>query len=243
VLSVALKSVEVAAAEARLTAGLTPGPHVCLEVTDTGCGMSRAVRERIFEPYFTTKGKGEGTGLGLSLVHGIVTGFGGGISVHSEPGSGTTFKVFLPLIAGEKLCEPAERREALPGGTESVMVVDDEEAITGLERKILENLGYRVTVFGDSEQALQAFRRSPGEFDLIVTDMTMPKLTGAELALEVLACRPEMPIILCTGFSELIDAAKAKKLGIREFMPKPIEKAALARAVRRALAGAAAESG
>jgi PAS domain S-box-containing protein len=241
VLAVSLKSVAVPAEATKLTGNLHPCPHLCLEVADTGSGMSRAVRERIFEPYFTTKGKGEGTGLGLSLVHGIVVGLGGGVSVSSEPGRGTTFKVYLPLIAAEISGAVEEESEALPGGNESIMVVDDEEIITDLERKILTGLGYRVTVCADGEQALLAFRDQPAGFDLILTDMTMPKLNGNELAREILRVRPGLPIILCTGFSDLIDAKKAKELGIREFLQKPVERGELAKAVRRALDGAAIE--
>jgi signal transduction histidine kinase/ActR/RegA family two-component response regulator len=237
VLAVSLKSVVVSAEEAKMIVNLQPGPHLCLEVADTGCGMSRAVRERIFEPYFTTKGQGEGTGLGLSLVHGIVTGLGGGINVNSAPGLGTTFKVYLPRIAVEPRAEAEVKSAIPPGGDESVLVVDDEASITGLERKLLEGLGYRVTVVAGGEQALQAFRAKPADFDLILTDMTMPGLNGDELAREILRIRPEMPIILCTGFSELIDAEKAEAMGIKEFLLKPLEKGELARAVRRALDG------
>jgi CheY-like chemotaxis protein len=200
------------------------------------------VRERIFEPYFTTKGKGEGTGLGLSLVHGIVSGLGGVVNVYSEPGHGTTFKVYLPLIAGADPGEVEVASEVAPGGEESILVVDDEEAITHLERRILEKLGYRVTEFTASEEALQAFRAAPEGFDLVITDMTMPKLNGDELAREVLRIRPGMPIIICTGFSGLIDPEKAKAMGISEFMLKPVEKSELARAVRRVLDGDSGES-
>jgi PAS domain S-box-containing protein len=235
VLTVSLKCLAVSEAEAVGRGNLPPGHYVVLEVEDTGCGMTRAVRERIFEPYFTTKPQGEGTGLGLSLVHGIVTGLGGVINVYSEPGLGSSFKVYLPLIAETITGEAEVNSEVSPGGAESIMLVDDEEVITRLERKILEGFGYRVTVFADSEAALQAFRDNPPGFDLVLTDMTMPQLNGDELAREILRIRPGMPIILCTGFSEMIDAEKATAMGISEFMLKPIEKGELARAVRRAL--------
>jgi len=162
--------------------------------------------------------------------------------VYTEPGRGAIFKVYLPLIAGESSVE-AEVKSALPpGGVETIMVVDDEEDITRLECKILEGLGYRVTVFADSEQALQAFRDQPNGFDLVITDMTMPRLSGDDLARAVMGIRPGMPVILCTGFSELIDAEKAKAMGIREFLLKPVEKGELARAVRRALDGEVVKS-
>jgi signal transduction histidine kinase/ActR/RegA family two-component response regulator len=242
VLAVSLKSLKISESEAVGRGNLAPGDYVVLEVSDTGCGMSKMVRERIFEPYFTTKGKGEGTGLGLSLVHGIVSGLGGVVNVYSEPGHGTTFKVYLPLIAGADPGEVEVASEVAPGGEESILVVDDEEAITHLERRILEKLGYRVTEFTASEEALQAFRAAPEGFDLVITDMTMPKLNGDELAREVLRIRPGMPIIICTGFSGLIDPEKAKAMGISEFMLKPVEKSELARAVRRVLDGDSGES-
>jgi PAS domain S-box-containing protein len=242
VLAVSLQGLKISESEAVGRGNLAPGDYVVLEVSDTGCGMSKMVRERIFEPYFTTKGKGEGTGLGLSLVHGIVSGLGGVVNVYSEPGHGTTFKVYLPLIAGADPGEVEVASEVAPGGEESILVVDDEEAITHLERRILEKLGYRVTEFTASEEALQAFRAAPEGFDLVITDMTMPKLNGDELAREVLRIRPGMPIIICTGFSGLIDPEKAKAMGISEFMLKPVEKAELARAVRRVLDGDSGES-
>ena len=221
--------------EASIMPDLHPGPHVCLEVADTGCGMDSAVQARIFEPYYTTKGKGEGTGLGLALVHGIVTGLGGVVHVYSEPGQGTTFKVYLPLIAGGASEVVAGKGVIPAGGDESILVVDDEEVLARWEQRVLTGLGYRVTIFTDSREALQAFRAKPEDFDLVLTDMTMPELNGAELAREMIGIRPGMPVILCSGFSTLIDAGEARALGIRAFLQKPVEKADLARAVRRVL--------
>jgi PAS domain S-box-containing protein len=243
VLTVSLKGISVSEVEAVGRGNLAPGRYAILEVGDTGCGMSREVRERIFEPYFTTRAQGEGTGLGLSLVHGIVLGLGGCVNVYSEPGRGATFKVYLPLITGKSGRPPELKSDIPPGGNESVLVVDDEEVITRLESKLLEGLGYRVTAFTDSEEALQAFRDQPNSFDLLITDMTMPRMNGDALAREILGIRPGMPIVICTGFSELLDAEKAKALGIREYLLKPVEKGELARAARRALAGAAALPG
>ncbi len=236
-LTVSLKPAELTKAEVSQRGLLVAGRHAVLEVSDTGCGMEKAIQERIFDPYFTTKGKGEGTGLGLAVVHGIVTNLHGEISVTSEPGQGSSFKVSLPVIKFQEHGSLVEKTEPLPRGNERILVVDDDPAIVRLEREMLESLGYRVTVFGDSAQALRALRKSPQDFDLLLTDMTMPRLTGAELAGEVLRLRPGLPIILCTGFSELINAEKAKDLGIREFMLKPLEKGALAKAVRRVLDG------
>jgi PAS domain S-box-containing protein len=239
-LTVSLKPVDLSKAEVLHRGLLSAGRHAVLEVSDSGCGMDKALLERIFDPYFTTKGKGEGTGLGLAVVHGIVSNLHGDITVTSELGRGSSFKVFLPVIRHKEHGSLLEKTEPLPRGDERILVVDDDPAIVRLEREMLESLGYRVTVFGDSAQALRAMRKSPEDFDLLLTDMTMPNFTGAELAGEVLGLRPGLPIILCTGFSELINAEKAKALGIREFMLKPVEKGELAKAVRRALAGGAA---
>ncbi|NTV13222.1 MAG: PAS domain-containing protein [Desulfobulbaceae bacterium] len=237
ILTVSLATVSLSKAEAASRGNLAPGHYAVLEVSDTGCGMDKAVQERIFDPYFTTKSKGEGTGLGLAMVRGIAMHLHGEASVSSEPGRGATFKILLPLIKTKAHDERLAKSEPLPRGEARIIAVDDDVVIVRLEREILESLGYRVTTFADSARALQALRDSPEDFDLLLTDMTMPKLTGAQLAMEVLRLRPEMPIILCTGFSELIDAQKAKSLGIREFILKPVDKGELAKAVRRALAG------
>jgi PAS domain S-box-containing protein len=234
-LTITLKSVNLAEAQVTNSGSLTPGRYAVLEVADTGDGMSKAVQERIFEPFFTTKEQGHGTGLGLAVVHGIVIELGGAISVASAPDRGTTITVYLPLLENEVPVEPSIQNKELPRGTESVLVVDDQEIIVLMHRHILENLGYRVEAFTDSEHALQAFRENPDRFDLLLTDMTMPNLTGAELAVEVLRLRPSMPIIICTGYSELIDEGMAKALGVREFLQKPLEKIELAQAVRKVL--------
>ena len=236
-LDVSLKSIELSKAEASRRGDLPPGHYALLEVSDTGCGIDKALQERIFDPYFTTKAKGEGTALGLAVVHGIVTNLHGNISVASVPGLGSTFKIFLPILKLKGRGDRLVASEPLPRGDERIIVVDDDRGIVRLMREILEGLGYRVTTFADSAKALQELREGPQDFDLLLTDMTMPKLTGAELVVEVLRIRPDMPIILCTGFSEMIDAEKAKALGVREFMLKPVEKGELAKAVRRALDG------
>jgi CheY-like chemotaxis protein len=213
---------------------LPPGHYVKLEVSDTGCGMSRAVSERIFEPYFTTKEKSEGTGLGLAVVHGIIKSLHGHIEVESEPGKGTIFRLYLKTV------KPAEEmslqvRQSLPTGSERILFIDDDVAIAELQKNNLESLGYGVTSLTDSEEALAVFQSAPDDFDLLITDMTMPKMTGDELALRILALRPDMPVILCTGFSERIDEEKAKLLGIREFVMKPIARSNLAVVVRKVL--------
>ena len=234
-LAVTLKSVNQAEAQATDSGDLPPGRYAVLEVADTGAGMSKAVQERIFDPFFTTKAPGQGTGLGLAVVHGIVMELDGAINVTSVPDRGTTITVYLPMLEKELPVEPSIQSQELPRGTESVLVVDDQEIIVLMHRHILECLGYRVEAFTDSEQALQTFRDKPDSFDLLLTDMTMPNLTGAELAVEVMRLRPSMPIIICTGYSELIDKDMAMGMGIREFLQKPLEKIELAQAVRRVL--------
>ena len=213
---------------------LVPGPYVHLEISDTGHGMDQMTLERIFEPYFTTKKEGEGTGLGLSVVHNIVKSHDGHITAASELGRGATFHVYLPRLppAG---APAAQAVESLPTGTERILVVDDEEIITRMEELMLTDLGYQVTALLDSEKALQTFIAGPDDFDLIITDMTMPHLTGLELARGILAIRPDMPIIMCTGFSELVNEEQAKAQGIREFLMKPVMKRDMSQAIRQAL--------
>ncbi|OQX20789.1 MAG: hypothetical protein BWK76_00100 [Desulfobulbaceae bacterium A2] len=216
---------------------LTAGHYVVLEVSDTGCGMDKMTLAKIFDPYFTTKEKGEGTGLGLSVVHGIVKESGGYISVYSEPGKGSTFRVYLPRIVSPSITEAALSRRPMPRGTERILLVDDDQAIVDLETMMLKFLGYRITAMTGSKEALQLFQQTPRDFNLVLTDMTMPGLTGAELSLRIHAIRPEIPIIICSGFSELIDGDKARELGIQAFLMKPVLHKDLAEAIRKALDG------
>ena len=216
--------------------GLKGGGYVVLRVHDTGCGIPPESLERIFEPYFTTKGQGEGTGLGLAVVHGIVEGCGGRVAVESTQGVGTTITVWLPVAgAPVALSTPESGEPPRAGAGERVMVVDDDVAVGLLERRILEGLGYEVALYFDSEEALTVLADAPDSFDLLVTDMTMPKLTGIELIRRISEIRPGMRTILCTGYSDLVDAESAREAGIREFIVKPIIKNELGRAVRRAL--------
>jgi PAS domain S-box-containing protein len=214
---------------------LPAGRYALIEVADTGSGMPPAVLERIFDPFFTTKEKGEGTGLGLSVVHGIVTSHQGGITVESVPGKGTTFHVYLPTIQQEA------RREAVvtpvcPTGTEHILVVDDEPQVLRMCASLLESLGYQVTACGSSSQALQRFCRQPRAFDLLLTDLTMPGLTGEKLAAEVHRYRPHLPVVLFTGFSESLSETARHQVGIHCVIGKPILRHELAAAIRQALA-------
>lgn len=211
------------------------GPWLDLMVSDTGAGMEPQVRERIFDPFFTTKKKGQGTGLGLSVVHGIIKSHGGEITVDSAPGRGTTFHVYLPVVDSEENHEEEAQQIILPHGDEHILLVDDEPLLVEIMERSLSLLGYRVACFTDSRQALKWFSRHADQVDLVVTDMTMPYQTGADLAREILAAKPQMPIILCTGYSEVMDAERARALGIRKFLAKPVENRTLAQSVREVL--------
>lgn len=234
VLSVKLSDTMVDPSTAPMHPDLQPGPYVCLSVSDTGHGIAETVMDRIFDPYFTTKGTGGGAGLGLAVVHGIVKGCGGAVTVSGKPGQGATFDVFLPN-EGYKT-EPAETdEEPIPSGSERILIVDDEIGLANLGKDIIESLGYRVTALSSSREALETFRLRPDAFDLVITDMAMPDLTGYELAKGLLAIRPDVPIILYTGYSDLIDEEQAKEAGIREYIMKPYKIAGMAEAINRAL--------
>jgi CheY-like chemotaxis protein len=222
------------AAEAGRIGGLHPGEYVRLTVRDTGHGMSSEVLHRIYDPFFTTKGPGEGTGLGLSVVHGIVISHGGALHVDSVPGVGTRFDMYFPRTEAIRRHSPAG---GIPveTGSEHVLFVDDEEHIAELGRRILERLGYQVTAETSSVRARERFETHPDSFDVIVTDQTMPRLTGLELAHEARRIRPEVPVVLTTGFSESVTTERLIQEGIAALVMKPYGGADLARAVRDAL--------
>jgi PAS domain S-box-containing protein len=214
--------------------------QLLLVVRDTGSGIPAKLQERIFDPFFTTKERGKGTGLGLSVVHGIVESHGGRISVESGPGQGTGFFLRFPLIAREEAVgQPHFDTAPPPGGTERLMVVEDEESVLLMEKELLESLGYTVAAFADSMAALEFFATHAQEIDLVVTDQTMPLVSGTLLVRELRKIRAEVPVILCTGYSAMVDAEKAAELGVREFLMKPFDVRTLALAVRRALAAPA----
>ncbi len=213
---------------------LREGPHLRLKVEDTGCGMDAETLKRVFDPFFTTKEKGKGTGLGLSTVHGIVTALGGAVFASSLVGHGSVFEVYLPVFAGESDDYDEEAEVPAKGAGEHILLVDDEEAILNFTRIMLEQLGYHVESFSSSQDALNAFRAEPHRFDLILTDQTMPSMSGSTLSGEILKIRP-VPILLMTGFSETITPEKAFEQGIKEYLEKPFTKGTLGRAVQRCL--------
>lgn len=235
-LTVGLRMREVAEGDEAVKGLLAAGRYVQLTVADTGIGIAPEIMERIFEPYFTTKKQGEGTGLGLAMVHGIAKALRGAITVYSEPGQGTEFHLYLPAVAVAQEGETVAPT-LLPMGHERILVVDDDAVIRKMMQYLLGGLGYQVESFGDPVAAVAAFCSRPQEFDLVITDMTMPGKTGAQVSSEVLGVRPDMPVILCTGFSEHMGPEKAKQLGIRQFLLKPVVMGELARAVRAALDG------
>ena len=204
-------------------------------VSDTGYGMASEIMERIFDPYFTTKETGEGTGLGLSVVHGIVKAHGGTITVYSELGKGTTFHVYLPLIQEAEKAEKERSDAPLPTGSERILFIDDESALLEIGGQMLERLGYEVVTKRNSVQALELFRAEPDRFDLVITDMTMPHMTGDKLAQGLMEIRPDIPIILYTGHSRLISEERAKEIGIKAFVMKPLVMWNLAETVRKVL--------
>ena len=215
---------------------LKPGPYIKLEVIDTGHGIHPSNLQQIFDPFFTTKEKGEGTGLGLSVVHGIVHSHGGAIYCYSELGKGSTFKVYLPAV--ERYLKPEQRIEKpIPTGNERILLIDDEPSLVNMGKQILQSLGYDVTTRTSSVEALELFKSQKDRFDLVITDMTMPKMTGESLSRELMKIRHDIPVILCTGFSARIDEKKALDMGIRAFVSKPILKREIAETIRAVLDG------
>jgi PAS domain S-box-containing protein len=215
---------------------LNPGTYIKLSVSDTGSGIPPQLLDRIFDPFFTTKQKGEGTGMGLAVVHGVVGSIGGSIKVTAKPGEGTTFDVFFPAIENHQ--QPTSVVEAsIPTGTERILFVDDELALVNIGKQTLESLGYSVTTRTSSIEALELFRAKLEKFDLVITDMTMPHMTGDELAKEIIHIRPDMPIVLCTGYSARINQQQALEMGIRAFVSKPVVKRQIAESIRQVLDG------
>lgn len=216
--------------------GLPPGAYVKLRVRDTGTGMTNEMMDRIFDPFFTTKGAGQGTGMGLAVVYGAVKNHNGTVTVESEPGKGSVFNIFLPYHYLEEQ-KQEEDKEEVPRGKERILLVDDEPDLVGAVSKMLERLGYHLKVAKSGSEAWQLFQKDQDAFDLVITDQTMPDLTGIDLARKILKTRKDMPIILFTGYSETVSAEKVTSIGISEFLMKPVIKREVAKTVRRVLDG------
>ncbi len=234
ILNVRLFPIEIPIEEKHWHPDLSAGPFLKLEVEDTGQGIEPRWLDKIFDPFFTTKDPGEGTGMGLAVVHGIVKSHGGIIGVESEPGKGSLFTVLLPKIQHETLPEPIEV-SPMPTGRERILLIDDEEILVDLGKQMLEYLGYQVTTRTSSLEALELFKSQADRFDLVITDHTMPQMTGLDLSKALLELRPGIPILLCTGFSETITPQKVQALGIRELVMKPIVFKELAGIIRQTL--------
>jgi PAS domain S-box-containing protein len=214
---------------------LDPGQYALLTISDNGCGIAPGIMDRIFEPYFTTKEQGKGTGLGLAMVHGIIKDHKGDIKVSSELGKGTAFKVYFPLLDHTERTNVQKDITTEKGGTEKILLVDDEESIARLEKQMLERLGYSVTACFSSLDALNIFQADPSAYNLVITDMTMPKMTGDQLAEKLISLRRDLPIVICTGYSEKMDDEKSKAIGFKGLLMKPVVKIEMAQMVRKVL--------
>ncbi|MCP4716283.1 MAG: response regulator, partial [Deltaproteobacteria bacterium] len=234
ILTVSLSTCHCDAAASNKTVDVPPGSYLKLSVTDTGSGISKDVMQRIFDPYFTTKKKGEGTGLGLSVVHGIAKSHGGTIAVAGEIGKGATFNVYLPQLDMPDLSATVQQAP-IPAGRGSILFVDDEEALVDVGQEMLEEFGYEVETKTNALEALEAFQSTPEKFDLVITDKSMPHMTGFDLAEELFRIRPNIPVILCTGYSDSVDTQKAKSSGFSELVTKPIIMRDMAATVKRVL--------
>ncbi|MGD9300843.1 MAG: response regulator, partial [Desulfobacterales bacterium] len=234
-LEVSLKEIDISYEQSVERVGMKVGKHIELMVKDSGHGMDPQVKERIFEPYYTTKKQGKGTGLGLSVIHGIVKNHGGDITLTSQPGKGSSFKVYLPIIDDVEEETLTDEPQIEVNGKERILLIDDEQQIIDIERQILERLGYTVTSKTDSQEALEEFAAQPDHFDLVITDMTMPKMTGDQLAQQMMDIKPQIPVILCTGYNEAISEEKALAMGIDKFVMKPVIKDELASTIRNVL--------
>ena len=234
ILNIRLKKIELEEPDL-LNPDIKPGAYACLSISDTGKGIDKELIEKIFDPFFTTKQTGKGTGMGLSVVYGIVKNMNGAIHVYSEPEKGTEFHVYLPLAETVKEQQAIHTTTVIQGGTEHILLVDDEKTIIEMEQNMLQRLGYKVTSRSSSIEALEAFRAAPDKFDMVITDMAMPKMSGDKLSVEINKIRPGIPVLLCTGFSETMSEEKATSLGINGFLFKPIVMKDLSYKIREVL--------
>lgn len=212
-----------------------PGSYFKISVKDNGPGISHEIQERIFDPFFTTKKQGEGTGLGLSVVHTIAQSLKGAVTLRSKPGKGAAFDIYLPKMTMTMTEQEDQKQEQVEGKDECILFVDDEPAITEMGKRMIERLGYRVVAETDSVEALRRFEEQPDAFDMVITDQAMPVVTGIELSQRCLSIRPGLPIILCTGYSEIVSPERARQVGIKEFLSKPVVKTEMAKTIRKAL--------
>ena len=234
ILEAAVSEVTLDRKSASLYEDLSPGDFVKMTIRDSGEGIAPDILKKVYEPYFTTKEFGAGSGMGLSVVYGIIKKCKGAIKIASTVGEGTVVEVLFPKIEEETPPKEIEESES-PVGNERILVLDDDPSLANMLRLVLERFGYTVTSMTDSAAALESFRSSPEEFDLVVTDMAMPKMSGDQLAAELMKIREDIPVLLCTGHSDTIDEKKAKRMGIKGFVMKPLDMGKLARAVRAAL--------
>jgi len=235
VLEISLEDVLLEAADLPAFKNMLPGLYQRLKVSDNGCGIPEEIIESIFQPFFTTKDIHEGTGMGLAMVHSIIKECGGDVSVTSQVGAGTVFTILLPTTEMPENVENLEERFNLPSGAERILLVDDEPAVCRLSSRMLETCGYTVTTHTDSSKALELFAAHPGQFDLVVTDMTMPKMSGDQLTAKILELNPDMPVIIATGYNKRVSDPQAIELGAKAFLAKPFEKACLIQTVRNVL--------
>jgi CheY-like chemotaxis protein len=234
ILEVRVQDIEIDLSKDKGLIDLASGSYVRISVKDTGSGMTQDVMERIFDPYFTTKEKGVGTGLGLAVVHGIIKKYGGTIKVESEVGKGATFHIYLPKVDIDSTVKVEPPRPTI-GGSERILYVDDEKMLADIGQHVLERLGYEVVCRTSPIEALELFKAKPDHFDLVITDQTMPGMTGDALARELMRIQPDLPIIICTGYSQTINPLRAKQIGIKGFVMKPILINEIAGAIRNAL--------
>jgi CheY-like chemotaxis protein len=234
VLKIDLDTITITEEDVYLEPEIEQGEYVKLTVSDTGHGIEPSVLDRIFDPYFTTKGPDKGTGLGLAVVHGIIKSHGGVIKVYSEVGKGTVFHVLLPR-ADEAVKKEKKTAQPLIAGTERILLVDDEKPLADIYQRMLNRLGYQVETRTSPIEALEAVRTNPQKYDLIITDMTMPQMTGFNLAKRLMDIRPDLPVILCTGFSDQMTEEKARSVGILAFLLKPVLLNDMADTLRRVL--------
>lgn len=233
-IEVSLRQTETGKAEQLRYHDLDPGSYVVLTIKDTGRGMSQETLERIFDPFFTTREVGQGSGMGLAVLHGIIVAHDGVIDVSSTLGVGSVFTIFFPCVVDEKDADD-DQGNVMPRGSETILFVDDEEDIVNMRTRMLTHLGYRVLPANTPEQALQYFVQGKERIDLLITDHTMPRMTGLQLSAQVSALQPGLPIILCSGYSEAVTAEEAQRCGVRRFMAKPVDMRLLAFAIREIL--------